>query len=411
MTDATNPEPAIITPISQGGDQDLQPVTVQFNPASLVYNLRNNIQKRGRGARARQHVSQTTATLAVDLIFDTTHTGQDVRIETVKIAQYLQPYDGRRKTPPTVRFEWGTFVFEGYVESYKETIDFFAPAGVPLRSTLNVTFTSKDKQFETRAAAENDEANVEGALSGLDSAVVAPAPERGGSGGSPTTGSASDTAAQGGDPGAAKALAQANGLENLRFPDGPLAVGAGAEIGAAAAFSAGASASFGVSAGASAGFGASAEAGASAGAGFGAGASAGFGASAGASAGFGASAEAGASAGAGFGAGAGASAGFGASAGASAEFGASAGASAGATFGASASAGVSASAGAFSGLHSSTSVKKTTSLNTSKIVKGSVSSAVSTDAGASFKVGGQAEIEGSASLSANVSAKLEFDSD
>lgn len=396
MTDATNPTQAIITPISQGGDQDLQPVEVQFNPASLEYNLRNNIQEKGRGDRARQHVSQTTATLTVELIFDTSHTGQDVRIETVKIAQYLQPYDGRKKTPPTVRFEWGTFVFEGYVQSYKETIDFFAPAGVPLRSTLNVIFTSKDKQFETRSETEQS-AEVGGALSGLDSAVVAPASDEdgggggGGDGSSSTSGSPADTAAQGGDPAAAKALAQANGLENLRFPSGPLAIGGELEIGAAAAFSAGASAEFGISAGASAGFGASAEAGASAGFGASAGASAGFGASAGAS--FGAGAEAGASAG------------FEASAGASAQ------ASAGAEFGAKASAGVSASAGAFGGLHTSTGVKKTTSLNTNKIVKGSASSSVSTDQGASFQVGGQAEVEGSASLSANVSAQLQFDDD
>ncbi|WP_129674632.1 hypothetical protein [Candidatus Chloroploca sp. Khr17] len=401
MSDTSNPEQAIITPISQGAGQELEAVTVQFNPASLEYNLRNNIEKKGRGARARQHVSQTTATLATELIFDTTHTGQDVRIETVKIARYLQPYDDTKKIPPTIRFEWGTFVFEGYVESYKETIDFFAAGGVPLRSTLNVTFTSKDKQFDTRSANDGDTANVGQGLSGLDSAVVAPAPDGGED--NPTAGSPADTAAQGGDPGAARMLALANGLESLRFPAGALAVGAGASIGAAAAFSAGASASLGLSAGVSAGIGASASAG------FGAGASAGFGASASAGFGAGASAGFGASASAGFGAGA--SAGFGASA--AAGFGAGASAGGGAMFGATASAGVTASAGAFSGLHHTTSVKKTTSLNTNNIIKGSISSNISTDQGASFKVGGQAHLEGSASLSAkvkgNLSAKLQFD--
>lgn len=48
-----------------------------------------------------------------------------------------------------VLFEWGSFKFQGLVESYKETIDFFAPTGVPLRASINLTLASQDKVFES----------------------------------------------------------------------------------------------------------------------------------------------------------------------------------------------------------------------------------------------------------------------
>ena len=101
-------------------------VAVHFNPASLQYTVSNTLKEEGKGAKKKQYVSQTTAKLTMDLVFDTTDTGEDVRVTTNKMARLLQPVAaGKDKNvPPTVKFGWGAYAFTGLVEQYKETLDF-----------------------------------------------------------------------------------------------------------------------------------------------------------------------------------------------------------------------------------------------------------------------------------------------
>ncbi|NJN82151.1 MAG: hypothetical protein HC802_07655 [Caldilineaceae bacterium] len=132
---------------------------VHFNPASLQYTVKNTL-KAGSGKSKQQYVSQTSGQLSTELIFDTTHSGEDVRVHTAKVVAFMKP-DARTKAPPTVHFEWGTFMFRGLVDSYKETIDFFAANGVPLRSTVSLTLTSQDKVFDTSSASQARNADVE----------------------------------------------------------------------------------------------------------------------------------------------------------------------------------------------------------------------------------------------------------
>jgi contractile injection system tube protein len=409
-------------------------IEVHFNPTSLQYEVQNQMQQRGGGAQ--QYVKQSTGKLTMELLYDTTHDGTDVRALTVKVASLMKPKQD--KVPPLVAFDWGAYYFEGTVQSYKETLDFFSANGVPLRASLNLTLAAKPKT-EFSGGDKGITATVSGKLRG--SAVEVPSydPRPDDPPGPSGAGSPQDAASRAGNPGAARALAAANGAESVRFPTGgSLAVpdefplgppaafatgGAGLSAGAGAGFGIGGGAGIGLSAGASAGIGLGASASASASAGFGASASAGFGASAGASAGFGASASAGfgASAGASAGFGASASAGFGASAGASAGFGASAGYSAGAfagfsaKAGGSASAGVSASQGAFAGLSVGKRTSSTARFEVSRLLPSPESARVAAGAGASFAVGGKALVEGNASLRADVGAgasakaKLVFD--
>jgi hypothetical protein len=325
---------------------------VDFNPVSLRVALTNQFGQ----DPPQQHARPTSAKLDVEVIFDTTQTGADVRNATDILRRFAtatgqeatqsQQQGGTNQQEQAnhsldlVTFTWGTSSCTGVIESLTETLDYWSSDGVPLRATVQVSMKGEASAFfqGQRTAASYKDSNE---AYGLQDFVPAEVSDVGAG--------VTDVAGMGGDTKAGRALAAANGIENMRAPGGAsLSAGAGISLSAAAGFSmsggisAGASAGFGigVSAGASAsaGIGASVGIGMSAGAGFGASAGAGFGASAGA--GFGASAGAsfGASASAGFGASAGAS--FGASAGAS--FGASAGAS----FGASASAGFGASAGA-----------------------------------------------------------------
>ena len=293
-------------------------VPVHFNPASLQHTVANTLKEEGKGAKKKQYVSQTTAKLTMDVVFDSTDTGEDVRITTNKMAQLLQPVpEGQsKKVPPVVKFSWGAYAFTGMVEQYKETIDFFAAGGLPLRSSINLTLSSQDVTFE--GGTRSDRAAVDGELS--PEPVVVPDDEG-------PLGGPQGAANKAGDPRAARGIAAANGAASLRFgAGGGLAVGASASIG----FSAGASVGAGFSAGigASAGGGFSASAAASAGgsanllpaAAFAAGGSAGLGLSLGGGAGLGVSAGAGLSVGGGISAGASASLGGGAGLSASAGF-------------------------------------------------------------------------------------------
>jgi hypothetical protein len=360
--DSSNPERAFFAKVDAPNDK----VTVHFNPNSLQYTITNTLKKEGQGAKATQHVSESTGKLTMDLVFDTTDTGADVRTHTEKIAGFMKPNE--KKAPPVIRFEWGTFIFKGIIENYKETIDFFAPVGVPLRASINLTMSSQDAVFELEQSDAPPEFSSAGSLS--PDAIEAPSQSPAGA------------ASQGGDPAAARALAAANGFESLRFSSGAsLTIDASIKLGGPVAFASG-GAGFGIGIGGGIGIGASA------GAGFGVGASAG--------------------AGFGVGASAGASAGFGASAGAGIGVGASAGIG-------TSSAGVPATQGAFAGLRVSTSSSRTSRLDTSKLIQSSASVGVATDSNATFAIGGQAKIEGSTSLSADVGAtaslkgKITFD--
>ncbi|MBZ0316577.1 MAG: hypothetical protein K8L91_09175 [Anaerolineae bacterium] len=450
--------------ITSGPNQGQQ-FDVHFNPASLEYQIVNRLDSDRNNPR-RQFVSSSTAKLTMELYFDTTYTSstEDVRTHTVKIARMLRPMPqgqrrNSRQVPPVVEFWWGTYSFKGIVEQFKETLDFFAPNGMPLRSKINLTLSTQDVVFAAQGQDAQGPSNEAVEVPGAQS----------------TTGVATNA----GDPTAGRLLALANALESMRFPDGPVSVpsdiplgpptafaSAGAAVGASAALgasagisagiglSAGASlgASAGISAGASAGFGASAGAafgaaagasaglGASASAGFGAGASASFGAGAGASAGFSAGAGAGFSAGAaaGFGTSTRVSAGFGASAGAgfaagggagfsagaAARFGASAGssfkASAGGsyaaaayftpTFGSSASAHIPATFGAFAGLHTQVT-QQSVQLNTSGLLQTKTES-YSYGSSATYNVAGQVDVRASGSadvqFSASAQARIRF---
>ena len=97
-----------------------------------------------------QFVAKSTTKLAVELWFDVTTdaNGGDVRAKTAKVGALMQPKKGKGKgkqpVPPGVRFHWGTFLFEGVIESMDETLEFFSPDGKPLRAHVTLSLTSQD---------------------------------------------------------------------------------------------------------------------------------------------------------------------------------------------------------------------------------------------------------------------------
>lgn len=358
---------------------------VHFNPASLQYTVSNKEQ--GQGAKKKQHVSETSAQLSMDLVFDTTDTGRDVRVDTGEIVKLLSPDAKAKKAPRMVEFSWGTYSFTGVIEQYKETLDFFSADGVPLRASVSLTLSSKELTF---ADPDRAGASVDGDVTPDTVDVAEPA------GGGPQNSPASIANALGA-PRAARAIAAANGAASLRFGvEGGLTVSAGAGV----------SASAGVGLGLGAGIGASAGASASLHAGVSAGAAASI--SGGVTLMPAAAFSVGASAGAGIGIGAGG--GFGISAGGG--IGVSAGAGAGLGFGVSAGGGIGVSAGgavaggAFGGLRTGAAVSVAIPSPRPLI---ETASGVSVGADVQFGPGGRAlSAPSGASLSVDVGANAEL---
>jgi hypothetical protein len=355
--------------VSLGPDQT--EVEVHFNPASLVYTIENSTKQQSGDPKRKQFAAQFSGKLTMDLQFDTTDTGEDVRQTTSKVAMFMQSSanagknqsSGNAQAQPVLSFQWGSYEFKGTMDSFKETIDFFSADGVPLRSLVSIGLSRQDQVFDENANFAS--ANVSGSLV-------------------PTSASDSATSAatKGGDPSASRQLGTDNGLDSLRSTGGAsLQVNGGIQLNAPVAFAA--SASIGGAAGLSIG-----------GAGLSIGASAGI--SAGASVGISLGASAGVAS--------------------SASLQLSAGVGGGALFGGQASAGVPATAGAFAGLETGrATVSTTTRLDPLRMLPATTSADVSTDASASFSLGGAASVGAGFSsdvgTSFNFNDQLVFDSD
>lgn len=120
-----------------------QEFLVHFNPSSLQYTVDNKLQN-VRGQQHQQFVSESSAKLSMELVFDTTGTQTNVCAQTIQIARWM---GAKTQIPPEVTFRWGVFEFTGIVDTYQEMIDFFSAAGVPLRSTVSLGMTRRRQIF------------------------------------------------------------------------------------------------------------------------------------------------------------------------------------------------------------------------------------------------------------------------
>jgi len=215
------------------GGSVLDTVPVQFNPASLQVEISNSTSPQSGTGSTSQTATQTSAKLGLDLLFDTTHSGDDVRSITRRLRAAVRDPDASGDapaagaapyTPPSLRFEWGTFCFTGIADGYRETLDFFSAEGVPLRAQVAMSLKEQPGAF---SALEADNPAAAAASRARSGAVELP-------------GGASDLAAAGGDLRAARAIASANGEASLRLSaSASLAVTGGVQLQAAVGFAGG----------------------------------------------------------------------------------------------------------------------------------------------------------------------------
>lgn len=216
-------------------DRAATPIHVHFNPVSLQYRVSNTLRPNpsatgasGNPEQTKQYLTGSSATLTLELSFDSTDSGRDVRDTTSRIAEFMRPK--KDNTAAVVLFSWGSFQFQGMFRSYQETLDFFSPEGVPLRAAVSISMDEQNRVINEHAS---------GSASGGVGAVLA------------VGGNLTLLAGRIGDPRAARGIALANGSVSLRLDAGAsLEIGAQVSISAAAGFATGASVGFGVGAGA-----------------------------------------------------------------------------------------------------------------------------------------------------------------
>ncbi len=138
-------------------------IELDFNPHTLTIRVTTRSPGRGaNGQQKRQYIGSTSSVLSFDAVFDTTRPPGpsggdpkelDVRRKTSRIAALLRGADEQKEPAPRrVQFAWGNILFSGVMESFNETIEFFSPEGVPLRSKLSIALS--EQNFEYQVAEE-----------------------------------------------------------------------------------------------------------------------------------------------------------------------------------------------------------------------------------------------------------------
>jgi hypothetical protein len=134
---------------------------VQFNPETLKVSFANQIATPTgagdqNGIPARQFVGAGTTKLSLQLWFDVNaplpdgagtgagETVDDVRKLTQKVAFFITPQsEGTQFVPPAVRFLWGSFQFDGLMDSVEESLEFFSSDGRPLRASMSLSLSQQ----------------------------------------------------------------------------------------------------------------------------------------------------------------------------------------------------------------------------------------------------------------------------
>ncbi len=163
-------------------------VRVQFNPETLKVTFTNQVatpQGSGdqNGPAARLYVGSGTTKLALQLVFDANAPlpeGQqavtDVRRLTEKVAYFITPrQEGENFIPPAVRFLWGSFQFDGIMDSVDETLELFSSDGEPLRASVSVSMSQQRITEYAFRAVENASSGGTGPAAGSTPHTPAPA--------------------------------------------------------------------------------------------------------------------------------------------------------------------------------------------------------------------------------------------
>ena len=180
MTEAQTPAKATLRQLNADGTPiDDTMIPVQFNPETLKVSYSNQVVTQQTPASNEDSSASTQATgsakttLALELWFDVTGerpsglnfgdggdetaVTKDVRRLTKQVSDMMRPPEGER-VPKVVRFQWGTFMFDGLIESIEESLEYFSPEGVPLRASLSFSMVQQSLDMAFAELADDNAA-------------------------------------------------------------------------------------------------------------------------------------------------------------------------------------------------------------------------------------------------------------
>jgi hypothetical protein len=233
MPETAKLQKALLVQLKSGQPDEQTKLEVQFNPDSLRVSYGNQVVEPSSSGNvtpgATQWVGSGTTRLSLTLVFDVTappldkDPSGDVRKATAKVVALITPGapeqhagEGEKAKPvtvrpaPKVRFDWGSFRFDGYVDSIEESLEHFSADGRPLRSSLQLALSTQEIQhaFDDTFTGRPAGAPSPG-FAGLGSGFTASA----GIGVGGTVQGMADAAGLGGSW---QQIAAANGIENPR---------------------------------------------------------------------------------------------------------------------------------------------------------------------------------------------------
>jgi nucleoid-associated protein YgaU len=145
-------------------------VKCQFNPNEYTLSKTNDWTvkaKKGMNVGKTDFGGGQPASLKLQLFFNTTDTGEDVRKQTEKLWD-LMMVDANSKNPktnkgepPRCRFQWGKGrYFTAVIKSITQKFTMFLDDGTPVRATLDVTFQqyTDEKLFDPQNPTSRSEA-------------------------------------------------------------------------------------------------------------------------------------------------------------------------------------------------------------------------------------------------------------
>lgn len=155
------------------------PIPVQFNPETLKLSFSNQVTPPANNGTSDQNatsstqfVGKGTTKLSLQLWFDVTgmlpnglatqpEDKKDVRRLTSKVGYFITPKEVEtdKYLPPAVRFQWGTFMFDGIMDSMEESLEFFSEDGIPLRASLSISISQQKIKFEFASTPNGQGAN------------------------------------------------------------------------------------------------------------------------------------------------------------------------------------------------------------------------------------------------------------
>lgn len=121
-------------------------IPLQFNPSTYSIEENNSFSEKklmGLKGVINQFTGSKKSDLTLDLLFDSTALGTDVRLLMAPL-YLLSKIDNTLHAPAPCKFIWGGFFYDGIVSSFKKEFVFFFSSGMPARVKVSLTLKPYD---------------------------------------------------------------------------------------------------------------------------------------------------------------------------------------------------------------------------------------------------------------------------